>query len=253
LTSIEAPGYKCEKPEGGFSMNKSLALYIAVALCAFALVISGCGKSKETSVTKSSPEAKGKKMVMSKEADEHFKKGHAALKEKKLDQAIKEFEETVKLSPDTAVGHYWLGNAYFYNKQIEKAADEFKKMIEMEPDNFRGPAMLGKIYSMKKETVGMAEEPLMKALELNPDHLETHFDLGRVYAMKGDTSKALNEFGFIFRNEANFAVYHLEMGRIFEGMKAFDKAEKEYQRALMLNPNFDRAKEALNNLKKQKK
>jgi tetratricopeptide (TPR) repeat protein len=234
-------------------MNKGLVLYIAVVFCAFALVISGCDKSKESKVTQSSSEGKSKKTVLSKEAEDHFKKGHAALKEKKLDQAIKEFEETVKLSPDTAVGHYWLGNAYFYNKQLDKATEEFKKMTEMEPDNFRGPAMLGKTYSMKKETAEMAEEQLKKALELNPDHLETHFDLGRVYAMKGDTSKAMAEFGFIFRNEANFAVYHLEMGRIFEGMKAFDKAEKEYQRALMLNPNFDRAKEALNNLKKQKK
>jgi tetratricopeptide (TPR) repeat protein len=234
-------------------MKKALPVYLAVIFCVFALIISGCNKSKESNVAQSSSEGKPKKTIFSKEADEHFKKGHEALRDKKLDQAIKEFEETVKLSPDIAVGRYWLGNVYFYNKQLDKSAAEFKKMIELEPENFRGYAMLGKIYSLKKETVGMAEEPLKKALELNPDHLETHFDLGRIYAMRGDTSKALAEFGFIFRNEANFAVYHFEMGRIFEGMKAFDKAEREYQRALVLNPNFDRAKEALNDLRKKKK
>ena len=121
-------------------MNKGLALHIAVVFCAFALVISGCEKSKESKVTQSGSEVKAKNMGLSKEADEHFKKGHTALREKRLNEAIKEFEEAVKLSPDAAVGRYWLGNVYFYNKQLDKATAEFKKMTELEPEGFRGHA-----------------------------------------------------------------------------------------------------------------
>jgi len=225
-----------------------------IILFSFLLLISGCGKTKETKVGEGiSVEGSAKKVTFAKGAEEHFKKGHALLKEKKLDEAIKEFEETVKLSPKTSVARFWLGNAYFYNKQLDKASAEFKKMTELEPDNFRGYSMLGKMYSFDKGKIDLAIEELKKALEINPDHADAHFDLGRIYAMKGDSGRALAEFGFVFRSEPNYAVYHFEMGRIFESMKAPDKAEKEYERALVLNPKFDKAKEALTHLKKKGK
>jgi len=231
-----------------FSLN--LVLFLTV------LLLFGCGneKSRGTKMGEGiSVEGTSKKVNFAKGAEEHFKKGHAFLRERKLDEAIKEFEETVKLSPQTAVARYWLGNAYFYNKQLDKASAEFKKMTELEPGNFRGYAMLGKIYSFDKGNMDLAIEELRKALEINPDHIDSHFDMGRIYAMKGDMGRALAEFGFIFRSEPNYAVYHFEMGRIFESMKAFDKAEKEYERALVLNPRFEKAKEALIKLREKGK
>jgi Tfp pilus assembly protein PilF len=44
-------------------------------------------------------------------------------------------------------------------------------------------------------------------------------------------------------------VYHFEFGRILESMKATDRAKKEYKRALQLDPNMSRAREALERLK----
>jgi tetratricopeptide (TPR) repeat protein len=236
-------------------MKKAGCIFLSFALLFLILsIFGGCEKSGGTKKGEGiSVEGTAKKVQFAKGAEEHFKKGHALLRERKLDEATKEFEETVKLSPDTAVARFWLGNVYFYNKQLDKASAEFKKMTEIEPDNFRGYAMLGKMYSFDKGKIDLAIEELKKALEINPDHVDAHFDLGRIYAMKGDSGRALAEFGFVFRNEPNYAGYHFEMGRIFEGMKAPDKAEKEYERALVLNPKFDKAREALANLKKKGK
>jgi Tfp pilus assembly protein PilF len=57
------------------------------------------------------------------------------------------------------------------------------------------------------------------------------------------------EFSFIFRTEPQYAAYHFELGRIFESMKATDRAKKEFSRALQLDPDFTPAKEALKKLK----
>jgi superkiller protein 3 len=191
-------------------------------------------------VTKESPFAKG--------AEEHFKKGHEYLKSQNLDDALKEFEEAARLSPDTAIAHYWVGMTYFYKRDREKALAKFKKVLDLEPKNYHALGMIGKTLSFDRAKLDDAIKYLNQALAINPDYAEAHFDLGRIYALKGDMNRALAEFGFIFKSEPKYAMYHFELGRIFESMKAYDRAKNEYQRALQLNPNLKMAKEALEKL-----
>jgi tetratricopeptide (TPR) repeat protein len=195
------------------------------------------------------PEATPKKSPFAQGAEEVFKKGHDLLREKKLDEALRAFEESSKLSPDTALAHYWVGMVHFYKKETEKAIAKFKKVLEIEPKNYRAQGMIGKILSFDKSKLEQAIQELQKALEMNPDYVEAHFDLGRIYALKGDTNRTMAEFSFIFRTEPQYAAYHFELGRIFESMKATDRAKKEFSRALQLDPDFAPAKEALKKLK----
>ena len=192
-------------------------------------------------VTKQSP--------LNRESKEHFKKAHELLKNKKLDEALKEFKQAAKLSPDASVAHYWVGMAYFYKREHERAIAKFKKVLDLEPKNYRALAMIGRILSLDRTKLDDAIDYLQKALSINQDYAEAHFDLGRIYALKRDMNRALAEFGFIFRTEPRYALYHFELGRIFESMKAVDRAKKEYNRALQLNPNMSKAKEALEKLK----
>lgn len=192
-------------------------------------------------VTKKTPFAEG--------AEEPFKKGHELLRNKKLDEALKEFEQAAKLSPDTPVAHYWVGMAYFYKNEREMAIAKFKKVLDLEPTNYHALAMIGKILSFNKAKLDEAINYLDQAISIDPDYAEAHFDLGRIYALRGDTNRALAEFGIIFRTEPRYAMYHFELGRIFESMRAVDRAKKEYNRALQLDPNMSRAKEALEKLK----
>ena len=184
-----------------------------------------------------------------KEAEEHFNKGHEFLRDQKLDEALKEFEEAAKISPDTPIAHYWVGMAHFFKRDPEIAIAKFKKVLNLEPKNYHALSMIGKILSFDKAKLDEAINQLEKALAINPDYAEAHFDLGRIYALRGDMNRAMAEFSFIFRTEPQYAMYHFELGRIFESMKAIDRAKKEYNRALQLNPNMTKAEEALKKLK----
>ena len=73
------------------------------------------GTAFAKTVSKTSP--------FTKEAKDHFIKAHEFLKSGQLDKALKEFQETVKLSPKTAVAHYWVGMVYFYKKDLKKATE----------------------------------------------------------------------------------------------------------------------------------
>jgi superkiller protein 3 len=181
-------------------------------------------------------------------AEEHFKKGHQALKSKQLDEALKEFEKAAEMSPKTAVAQYWAGMTYFYKKEPERAIVRFKKVLDLEPNNYHALAMIGKILSFDKNKLDEAIIYLKKALAISPEYADAHFDLARVYAQKGDMNRALAEFHLIFRAEMRYGLYHYELGRIFESMKAADRAKNEYKRALQLNPRMTQAKEALERL-----
>jgi tetratricopeptide (TPR) repeat protein len=188
------------------------------------------------------------KPLLSPQAMDHFRQGHKFLVAQKRDEALKEFQETVRLSPDSPLAHYWLGKVYFYRGDKEQAEKEMKQTLQLDPKNYHAMAMLGRIYSLDRATVDKAKEYLDQALETSPDNLEAHFDLGRVYAIKGERNRALAEFRYVFAKEAEFSFYHFEMGRILEAWGDTKQALNHYRRALILNPKFEPASQAIKRL-----
>jgi tetratricopeptide (TPR) repeat protein len=220
-------------------------LLFSLVLAACLATFLGCPASNTTPAT----QEKGKtKTTLSKEALEHLSQGQKFLQDQKLDEALKEFQETVRLAPDSALGQFWLGRVYFYRKDKEQAEKAFKKVLEKEPDNYHAMAMLGKMYSFDKDKLEQAQTYLQKALAESPENLEAHFDLARIYAMQGERNKALREFGFLFSKERDFFIYHFELGRMLEAWDEKGKAIEQYKRALVLNPNFKPAEESIQRL-----
>ena len=191
-------------------------------------------------ISKKSPFAKG--------SEEPFRQGHEFLREKKLDDALRAFEQAAQISPETALAHYWVGMTYFYKKEAEKAIAQFKKMLAIEPENYRALAMIGRTLALNKSRIDQAMTYINDSLSINPEFAEARFDLARMYALKGDMKRTLTEFAIIFRTERKYALYHYELGRILESAKAVEQSRREYQRALQLNPEFAKAKEALDKL-----
>jgi len=203
----------------------------------------GCSPGDTPSKTE-----KQAKAPLSPQALEHFRQGHKFMAEKKLTEAIKEFQETARLAPDSPLAQYWVGKVYFYNQERDQAEKAFKKVLEIDPKNYHALAMLGKIDSFDRAKLDQAQQYLQQAIDESPDHLEAHFDLGRVFAMKGDRQQAMREFAFTFSKEGEFALYHFEMGRILEAWGDKKQAIQNYQRALVLNPRFEMAAQAVKRL-----
>ncbi|OPX36298.1 MAG: hypothetical protein B1H11_07700 [Desulfobacteraceae bacterium 4484_190.1] len=236
------------------SKSRKLTLIFVCTMAAFACISLFSRNLKVT--LEQSPygetafaKAVSKEAPLSKKAREHFKKAHQFLKSRQLEKALKEFKKTVELSPETPIAHYWLGMAYFYKKEFKKAIEKFQKVLEFEPENYHALAMIGKIFTFNKNKLDDAAKYLRKALSINPEFAEAHSDMAHVQAMRGNLSKAIAEFGVIFQGEPRYAKYHYELGRLFESMKAFDRAKAEFKRALALNPKMTRAKKALERLK----
>jgi tetratricopeptide (TPR) repeat protein len=191
---------------------------------------------------------KDTKSPLSPEALEHFRQGHKFLAGQKMDEALKEFQETVRLNPDSPLAHFWVGKIYFYRGDKEQAEKEMKQTLQLDPKNYHAMAMLGKIYSLDRAKVDQAKTYLDQALVESPDNLEAHFDLGRVYAIKGERERAMAEFRYLFSKEGEFSLYHYEMGRILEAWGDPNQALNHYRRALLFNPKLEPVNQAIKRL-----
>jgi len=230
--------------------SKSLFLGLAILGLTGVLAILGCPSAEQS---KKPADESSKKALFSPQALDHFRQAHKFLAEKKMDEALKEFQETVRLSPDSSLATYWLGKAYFYQKEKEQAEKLFKKVLEMDPQNYHAMAMLGRLYSFDRDKLNQAEDYLKKALDYSPENLEAHFDLARVYARKGERTKALQQFRFLFAKESEFFIYHFELGRMLEAWGQKEQALREYRRAQLLNPRFEPASQAIKRLESVEK
>ncbi|MGQ9920865.1 MAG: tetratricopeptide repeat protein [Desulfobacca sp.] len=229
--------------------QKVVRLFLGGLVVFGLLLYLGCQPSTPTREKKETDKAK---IAMSSEALEHLTQGQKFLQDRKLDEALKEFQETARLAPDSPLAHFWLGRVYFDRQDKDQAEKAFKKVLELEPDNYHAMAWLGKIYSFDRDKLDVAHSSLIKALEKSPENLDAHFDLARVYGMMGERQKALREFAFIFARERDFFFYHFELGRMLEAWGEPEKAMEEYKRAHVLNPHFKPVEDAIKRLEARK-
>jgi len=226
-----------------------LVLTVGALVVLGLLVVCGCPTGEKTGTA--AKDAK-KTPALTPQALDHFRQAHKFLAEKKMDEALKEFQETARLVPDSPLANFWVGKAHLYRKEREQAEKVFNKVLEMDPQNYHAMTMLGRLYSLDRDKLDQAEDYLKKSLDYSPENLEAHFYLGRVYARKGERAKAMREFQFLFVKEGEFFIYHFELGRILEAWGKKEQALREYRRAHLLNPKFEPATEAIKRLESDK-
>ena len=224
-------------------LQQKASCWMLCFVLALILGVGGCGASGTASEAK-----KESKVSLPPQAMEHLRQGQAFLAGKKFDEALKSFQETVRLAPDSSVAQYWLGRCQFYRQDKEQAEKAFKQALQLDPKNYQAMVSLGRLYSLDQSKLDQAEKLLQQALEESPDNLEGRFVLGMVYALKGEKQKALTEFNFAFAKEGELALYHFEIGRVLEATGDKKAALQHFQRALVLSPKLAVAEQAAKRL-----
>jgi tetratricopeptide (TPR) repeat protein len=68
-----------------------------------------------------------------------------------LDQALAEYQETIKIKPDYAKGYYNIGGVYREEKKTDEAIVSFQKALEINPNFADAHYSLAVIYYEKQE------------------------------------------------------------------------------------------------------
>jgi len=153
-----------------------------------------------------------------------------------FDGAIKHYQQSIQLYPNSAEVHNNLGVALLKTGRIDDAIEQYRRSIALKPDY---TAALNNLGNALKKTgrCDQAEPYYRKALENEPDSALLHFNYGRCLLQNGKIEKAISYLETATRINPEFKeVVHNSIGSAFFHNRRFEQAIQHFRQALQKNP-----------------
>lgn len=132
----------------------------------------------------------------------------------RTDEAIKDFREAVRLSPDHLIALNNLGNAYRQQKNWEEAKNVFEHALEVDAGNADSNYGLAMIFAQRDDTAH-AYEYLQRALQARPDYPEALNNIGILYLRTRRRDEAVASFETCLRVAPRFDQAYLNLARVY--------------------------------------
>jgi tetratricopeptide (TPR) repeat protein len=199
-------------------------------------------------------------------AQTEFDIAEAALaqgKKESLEEAIRHYQQAVKLYPNFVQAQLKLGTAYMDLGDWDKAEQTLKKTVELEPKDVNAFFALGEIYLRQKKDEE-AEKVLLQGLQIEDRSFQGHLSLSRVYwsmasKIKDDTQarpsleKAYDQVKKALELNPNLAQAHLLKGNLLLRVRRAADAQHEFEEYLRLEPKGAFAEQTRATVEKIKK
>jgi tetratricopeptide (TPR) repeat protein len=106
------------------------------------------------------------------------------------DDALKAFQEAVKIDPANAVGWVSLATEFRHFRMFDDAINASNQALRIQPDDARAWRELGETYIDQNLFVGLAVEPLRKATQLDAEDWHAWCDLAMAFHAVGNFTEA---------------------------------------------------------------
>lgn len=142
----------------------------------------------------------------------------------------------VEDAPNYAVARYDLGLVLSKQKKYDDAVREFRNALEIKPDMAHAYNNLGAVF-METGRYDDAVREFRNALRIKPDNSNIHYNLGIIYNSKGLVEDSIREFKEASRLKPNDPNISYNLGVVYVGSGQIKEAAFEFERALNLKPN----------------
>lgn len=157
-----------------------------------------------------------------------MKRGSSYQEKGEYDNAVKDFDKTIKLRPKYVDAYISRGVAYENKGEYGNAMNDYEMAIKLEPNDPRAYINRGNIYMNNCETIDKAIGDYSRAIKLKPDYSKAFLNLGLASSAKSDFKSAL----IIFNKGKDVA-------RIKNDNKMIEKFDIEIEKA---NIEIEKAK-----------
>jgi len=205
------------------------------------------------------------------DADEaHYYLGAIALKQGRVEDAVRHLGMSVELEDENATAVKALGDAYLATDDLQSALKWYARAVELDGKNAKaltayGIALLrsgavdqsiqqfvlakeydpsdphiyiglGDAY-LEQKVVVLATQNYAKAIELDPNDLETRFQLARVYEQDRQYTEAVREYDGAIAVDSTFAGAYFSKGKILVRAKMYARAVPPLKKYVALEPH----------------
>lgn len=177
---------------------------------------------------------------LSQQARYHLEQGQILYDADKVDEAIVEWREALRLAPQAARAHHLLGIAFRDQKDHTQAVAAFQQALRIEPDNATAYVHLARAF----EALGKEQEAFdtyQKALQLVPSAPYVHNRLGYIFAGREDWQGAANEWYQTIQLAPHYAYAYANYGEALEKMGRQKDALSTYKNAVPICVRFTQA------------
>ena len=173
-------------------------------------------------------------------AETRFAAGQLAETQNNPVNAMKQYEEAVKLKPDHVQALYRLGVVQAQLKLYPKAIETWKRYIKATHESANGYANLGFCYELSADTK-LAEGAYQKGIAKDGKNQPCRVNYGLMLARQDRMTDAITNLRAVLTP----AEVSYNIGSIQETRGRKEQAKAEYQKALELDPSFDDARQRL--------
>jgi tetratricopeptide (TPR) repeat protein len=169
--------------------------------------------------------------------DAHNMLGRAFGVRERMDEAIREFQEVVRLNPGFAEAQNSLGRAWEAKGRVNEAMACYQKALEVRPDYTVAQINLGALL-LRMGRVDEAIVHYQKALQIEPDYAEAHNNLGFALYSKERFDEAIVHYQKALQVEPYHPEVHVNLGITLLKKGRVDEAIVHLQKALQIKPDL---------------
>lgn len=168
-------------------------------------------------------------------AEAHYNLGMTQAARGAFDQAIRNYEEAVKLSPLDPDAHSGLAYALAGNHRLSEAVSQYVEALRLNPGDAISHGELGNVLA-KQGRVEEAIEHYTEALRLKENYPAAQYGLGLACLSRGSYPEAVAQFRAVLRVNPSLAGAHRKLGQALAAQRQFAEAIEQYRAALRLKP-----------------
>lgn len=170
-------------------------------------------------------------------AEEWFDKGYDSFQQGKYDEAIKAFDEAIRLDPQYADAWFYKGNAL-----SNEATNDWNKGNWNKGDALGAQDKCNESVKAHDATQDKCNESVKaydKVIELKPDYAaEAYSQIGEIFTIQGKVNEAVKAYDEVIRLSPNDPDAYTTKAHALERLGKYDEAVKAYDEAIRLDPQF---------------
>ena len=166
----------------------------------------------------------------------HNNLGMALAKEGRIDEAMRQYQEAIRLKADDAESHSNLGIALAKKGQVDEGIRQCEEATRLSPDYPQAHHNLGIVLARKGQT-DEAIRQYQEAIRLKPDYALAHYNLGNALYRAGRNDEAIGQYQETLRLKPDDALAHNNLGIAFIEKCQMDEAIRQFREAIRLKPD----------------
>jgi tetratricopeptide (TPR) repeat protein len=155
-------------------------------------------------------------------------------------KAAENYYKKATAKDTTKTAEIKLAQVYEKENNIKKAKEIYSKILKISSKSYEA------YYQMALLEKDREEAYLKKSLAINPNFKDGWIDLARLEISKNSYDKAISYLNIAKYIDENDYRYYYYLGLVMKNKGLTTEADKNFEKSLNLNPNYELAKEELN-------